>query len=272
MDINLLKQKFEKLNKSGNSATFDNIMADIPYGTTTVRLVPNKFKKDIPFIEQYTYYLNKQSIISNLTFGKEDPISIFRKKLYETKDKNDAELAKSLKATKRILAPVIFRDKQVTGETKVFYWSFSETVYKDLLNYILDPEYGDITDVRKGTDVIIEKMTPAQAGNSFGKTTIRLARKESALSESQEEIDRIVNSFTNVEESGLFKPQPDEKYNEILKKYLDFKELNPVSLVNETINKQLPNTSPTTTLNKETNTAENDALLSKFKGLLDDES
>lgn len=259
MNLDLVKQQLEKLNaKSPSTIDFKSIFTEIPYGTTTIRILPYKYNLDWPFIEQYVYYLNKTQLISNKTFGVDDPISTFVKSLYATKNETDKILANSLRPTKRYLAPCIKRDNYVQGETTTTFVSLSETNFKEILKNIYDPECGDVTNAKTGYDIIIEKLSPAQAGNKYGKTSIRIARKSSKLAETDEEIQRIIDSTINIQETPLFKKQPDEKYNEVLQKYLDYKDdkleegkLNSTSL----------------TLNQET-VKSNEALTERFKNLL----
>ena len=42
-------------------------------------------------------------------------------------------------------------------------WGFGKTAYKELLNLVLNPDYGDITDVDQGTDLVINYGKPAGA-------------------------------------------------------------------------------------------------------------
>ena len=56
----------------------------------------------------------------------------------------------------------------------VKFWGFGKTVYQELLSIIADPDYGDISDSTTGRDIVVERQTPAEAGNQYGKTTIRV--------------------------------------------------------------------------------------------------
>jgi len=225
LDLDVVKQELEKLNSKQGSNDFGDLFLKLEAGDTRVRIVPNKYgKSGWPFIGQYIYYFTKPSLISAKTFQKEDIILKFVKELYSSKDSDDIELAKRLSPTKRILVPVIVRSEEVEGKTpKVKYWNFSERILKEILVYASDPEYGDIADEKTGTDIIITKQTPKEAGNQYGNTKIRFARKPSMLADSDAECKAIVDSVVDIQSTALFKEQPEEKYREALEKYIDYK-------------------------------------------------
>ena len=53
----------------------------------------------------------------------------------------------------RTFVPVIVRGEEGEG---VRFWGFGKTVYQEILGYIADPDYGDITDPTSGRDLTIE--------------------------------------------------------------------------------------------------------------------
>ena len=82
-------------------------------------------------------------MISPINFGEKDPIVEFAKQLRNTSDKENWRLAKKLDPKMRVFAPVIVRGEEDQG---VRLWGYGKTAYKELLNLVLNPEYGDITD------------------------------------------------------------------------------------------------------------------------------
>ena len=58
-------------------------------------------------------------------------------------------------------------------------WGFGKQVYEKLLNLVLNPEYGDITDPDSGTDLVLTYGKPA--GASFPQTNLTPRRKSSPL-------------------------------------------------------------------------------------------
>lgn len=173
-------------------------------GKTTVRLLPYKFNKADPFIELYFHYgLNDKNLLSPVSFGNPDPVAEFANKLKSTGSKDDWKLGRKLDPKMRTYVPIIVRGKESEG---VKFWGFGIQIYEELLSVIADPEYGDISDPMTGTDLTIERKTPEEAGNTWGSTTIRPRRNQTALTddatflkkclEEQQDITEIYNEPT----------------------------------------------------------------------------
>jgi hypothetical protein len=94
----------------------------------------------------------------------------------------------------RVFAPVVVRGEEDKG---VRWWGFSRTTYQALLDVVLDPEYGDITDTEKGTDLRIDYGK--KQGQSFPTTDIRPMRRTSALADSEEKVNTLLESLPNVD-------------------------------------------------------------------------
>ena len=95
----------------------------------------------------------------------------------------------------RVFAPVVVRGEEEKG---VRLWGFSKTTYESLLNIVLDPEYGDITDPHTGTDLRLEYGK--KAGQMYPTTDIRPFRKASKLAKTDEEIDTLLSSMPSFDE------------------------------------------------------------------------
>ena len=76
-------------------------------------------------------------------------------------------MAKNFFAKQRFFAPVLVRGEEAEG---IRIWGFGKMAYEKLLNVVLDPDYGDITDPEAGNDLRITYGKPA--GASFPRTDI----------------------------------------------------------------------------------------------------
>ena len=77
-------------------------------------------------------------------------------------------------------------------------WGFGKTAYKELLNLVLNPDYGDITDVDQGTDLVINYGKPA--GAQFPQTTIVPRRKSSPLTEGSDKVASMLDSIPSYDD------------------------------------------------------------------------
>ena len=101
----------------------------------------------------------------------------------------DLELAKKLYPKMRCYAPVIVRGEENEG---VKFWGFGKQVYAELLGFIADPDYGDITDLTAGRDIVVE-FTPSEGAGTFPKTAIRVKPNQTAATEDKAIADKIVS-------------------------------------------------------------------------------
>jgi len=215
MDIDAIKSKLATLQSTSN--TKDNFWKPEP-GKQVVRVVPYKHNKDNPFIELFFHYNlgNNKTYLSPLSFGRPDPVAEFADKLKSTGNKDEWIQGKRLEPKMRTFAPVVVRGKESEG---VKFWGFGKTVYQELLGVIADPDYGDITDATNGRDIGIERQTPAEAGNQYGKTTVRVKPNQTPITEDAEMLKSIFDNQSDLTE--LYNEPTYDELKEVLQNYLN---------------------------------------------------
>ena len=215
MDINAIKSRLTQLQKT--TSTKENFWKPQP-GKTQIRMVPYKFNKDNPFIELYFHYQMGQNktYISPVSFGRPDPINEFADKLKSTGNREEWIQGKKLEPKMRTFVPVVVRGQEKDG---VKFWGFGKTVYQELLGFIADPDYGDLTDPVSGRDIVVDKLTPAQAGNQFGKTAIRVKQNQVPITENKEVLESIFES--QVELPELYDEPTYDELKDALQHYLN---------------------------------------------------
>jgi len=159
-----------------------------------------------------------------MSFGRPDPVAEFADKLKSTGNKDEWIQGKRLEPKMRTFAPVVVRGRESEG---VKFWGFGKTVYQELLGVIADPDYGDITDATNGRDIGIERQTPAEAGNQYGKTTVRVKPNQTAITE---DADLLKSIFDN--QSDLTELYTEPTYDELKDALHNF--LNPSDGTTET--------------------------------------
>ena len=216
MDINKIKQKLEAFQNA--SMLKSNLVWKAPAGKSQIRLIEYKHDKDNPFVELY-FHFNIQKgkpILSPTSYGEADPIVEFANKLRKTGSKEDFLLARKLEPKMRVFAPVVVRGLEAEG---VKVWGFGKTVANEILSFIVDPDYGNIADTMNGRDIAVEVITPAEAGNQFGKTTIRVKPNKSQLHENAEFVKKFLENQPNIME--LYTKHTYDELKEVLKNYLE---------------------------------------------------
>jgi len=214
MDLNAIKTKLESL--QNQSTTSENFWKPDP-GKQVVRIVPYKHNKDNPFIELYFHYnLGNKTYLSPASHGRPDPVQEFADKLKSTGDKDEWIQGKRLEPKMRTFVPVVVRGRETEG---VKFWGFGKTVYQELLSVIADPDYGDITDPVNGRDIMIERQTPAEAGNQYGKTTVRVKPNQTPITDNKEVLEGVFENQSNLTE--LYTEPSYDELKEALASYLN---------------------------------------------------
>jgi len=227
MDISLALKRFSSL--QNNTKKSDSIFKPAN-GKSQVRIVPYKFNKDIPFIELYFHYnINNKTYLSPMSFGRPDPIVEFAEKLKRTGDTDDWKAGKKMEPKLRTFVPVIVRGKESEG---VKFWGFGKTVYQDILGYIADPDYGDITDPNTGRDIVLEVMSAEESNASYPTTTIRVKPATSKLADTPEQIQQLLNAQKEITE--LYSELSYAELKSVLENWL-----NPSAAVNDEIVEEL---------------------------------
>ena len=196
MDINAIKSRLNQLSQTNSTA---NSFWKPPAGKTQIRITPYVENKDNPFVELFFHYslVPNKTVLSPLSFGRPDPVQQFADKLKSTGDKDEWIQGKRIEPKMRTFVPVVVRGEESEG---VKWWGFGKTVYQELLSIIADPDYGDISDSMTGRDIVVERQTPAEAGNQYGKTTIRVKPNQTALSEDGDVLKNLLDNQPDLTE------------------------------------------------------------------------
>lgn len=198
MAINLdsVKNRLQSMQaQSANTPTKKNgedILKLVP-GKQTVRIVPYVHNPEYPFIELLFHYnFNKKTYLSPITYGNPDPIAELGKKIQANANGNKEEwkIGKGLEPKMRVYAPVIVRGREEEG---VKFWGFGSEIYTELLSYMADPDYGDITDPIAGRDIVIDVLLPEATGKKHNTPTIRIKPNQSKLSDDKNVIELVKN-------------------------------------------------------------------------------
>jgi len=188
MAINLdaIRSRLNSLKNTNNRTS--NIWKPDP-GETQIRIVPYIHNKENTFLELYFHYnLGKRSILSPASFGRPDPVVEFAEKLKQTGDKEDWVMGRKLEPKMRVYVPVIVRGQETEG---VKFWGFGKQIYEELLAFIADPDYGDISDPQSGRDIVVTVKSAEEVGKSYAETTIRIKPKETPVTDNSAVIEKI---------------------------------------------------------------------------------
>ena len=194
MDLDAIKSRLNQLQNTQTNAFWKP-----QPGKSQIRIVPYKFDKNNPFSELFFHYslVPNKTVLSPLSYGRPDPVQQFADKLKSTGNKDEWIQGKRIEPKMRTFVPVVVRGEENEG---VKFWGFGKTVYQELLGIIADPDYGDISDSTTGRDIVVERQTPAEAGNQYGKTTIRVKPNVTALSDDSNLLQKLLDEQPDIKE------------------------------------------------------------------------
>jgi len=184
-------------------------------GEQVIRIVPTA--DGDPFKEFWLHYgvgRNPAFLSLKRNYGQDDPLDNFVRALYKEGDEDSIKMAKSLSAKQRFFSPVLVRGEEEKG---VRIWGYGKQVYEQLLNLVLNPEYGDITDVDAGTDLTLQYGKPA--GAQFPQTNLTPRRKSSKLTKSADTTAELLDTIPDIE--GAFDKKSFDQIQTILDEVMD---------------------------------------------------
>ena len=194
MDLDAIKSRLNQLQNTQTNAFWKP-----QPGKSQIRIVPYLHDKNNPFSELFFHYslVPNKTVLSPLSYGRPDPVQQFADKLKSTGNKDEWIQGKRIEPKMRTFVPVVVRGEENEG---VKFWGFGKTVYQELLGIIADPDYGDISDSTTGRDIVVERQTPAEAGNQYGKTTIRVKPNVTALSDDSNLLEKLLDEQPDIKE------------------------------------------------------------------------
>jgi hypothetical protein len=189
-------------------------------GDTDIRIVPTS---DGDPLKEVFFHYNIEGHRSGImcpkkNFGESCPICDFASQLWRDGTNNNDEetkkLAKSLFVRTRYFSPVVVRGLESEG---VKVYGYGKTAYELLLGYILDPEYGDITDLNEGTDITLTYTKPNKPG-AFPQTNLKMRRNTSTLLNDRDAIPGLLQNAPDI--MSLFTRHSPAEVNAILDQML----------------------------------------------------
>lgn len=189
VDLSKIKAKQVQYDKSANAKNFQSNFWVPKEGKNNIRVLPPWSEEGIWYREvPYHYGVGGKSVVCPKRLLSKscyvcDKVAEFRK----SSDKELNDLANDLRPKMRVYYNVIDLDDTAKG---VQVFGSGVQVFKDLLYYDLDDEWGNITDVEEGYDIILTRE--GKGRNS--KYQVKAKKNSSSL-----ENEEWLNSLSNLD-------------------------------------------------------------------------
>ena len=216
LDLAKMKAKLQELENGGKKG--DSSFWRPTEGDQDIRVVPTE--DGDPFkVYHFHYNLGEGArggvLCPKRQYGEHCPICEFASKLWQEGTDASKKMAKNLFVRQRFFSPVVVRGEEEAG---VRVWGYGKGIYEALLGYVLNPDYGDITDVDTGVDFTLTYTLPKTKG-AFPQTGLVPKRKSSALAKSKSAVKEALDGVPNIE--SLFQKRSSAEVQAILEAFLD---------------------------------------------------
>jgi hypothetical protein len=211
IDINKMKQKLNALHTKGGGSTTK--FWKTPNGESVIRILPTQ--DGDPFKEFHFHYNvggENGFLCPKKNFGDECKVCEFVSALYKGTEEDKAN-ARKLVSKQRFVSPILVRGEE---DKNVQLFSYSKSVYETLLQLVINPDYGDISDAEDGIDLV---LTYGKApGAMFPTTTITPRRRSSPILADKKQRDELLS--VNVDFASLFERKTPDQVAQALDRFL----------------------------------------------------
>ena len=214
IDMSKMRDRLTKLQSQGSAGASSFWRPSD--GSQTIRIVTTK--DGDPFKDHHFHYNVGNTpgfLCPKRNFGEECAVCDFVRELYKDGDDGSVKIAKELTARQRFFSPVLVRGEENLG---VKIWGYGKMAYETLLNLVLNPEYGDITDIEAGTDLDLVYGKPQ--GQSFPVTKLTPKRSTSpvCVEATPEACKEILDNIPDID--SLFDRKSTAEVQACLEEYL----------------------------------------------------
>jgi hypothetical protein len=216
MGINLDKMRAKLDRLEGKNARKESIFWKPTDGEQTIRILP--VADGDPFKEFWFHYNlgnNRGFLSPKRNYGEADPLDDFVRKLFNEGTDDSVKMAKNLMARQRFFSAVIVRGEEEKG---VRLWGYGKTAYKDLLDLVMNEDYGDITDPETGTDLVLKYGKPP--GASYPQTSLTPRRRPSPLSSNEDQMADWVHTVPDFDKAFAESRKTPDEVGQMLDEWL----------------------------------------------------
>lgn len=223
ISLDKINSALDRLDNKGGGNQQNDALVKLDEGEHQIRIAPYKHDLDMPFRELWFHFKigGRTFLCPNKMKGEPDPICDFATTCWneytKTNDESYKEMFKAMAPTLRVYVPIVVRGQEDKG---IRWWSISpRTTYKEILNHVRSGlrQNVDITDATEGLDLMVT-VEPGFNGWLM-PTTITTALKPTPLAGTKAEIEKIIDSVTEVE--TLFEYSPVEEMKIALDKHIN---------------------------------------------------
>lgn len=169
LNLELLKREYEEaIKQTGGGDGYWSPRES----SNLIRIIPRKEDTSLFYKKVGVHFKllgSSMEFCPKESLGLDCPICLFIEHLTTIGTPQAVNLMNQIKVVRRYMMNIICLD---ADREKVMQYLAGVGIRKDLLGIMLDPDYGDVTDVKTGRNIVIEKFVPG-GDKSKTKYTVR---------------------------------------------------------------------------------------------------
>ena len=215
-DMEALRNRLKKIKEAKAARGNGDAFWKPKEGKTTIRIVPRKDAPDKTLRTDFLYhYIGGKGYRSPASSGGRDPIIEFAESLRRENTEESIKAAKEFTPKSRFVVPIVVRGEEEKG---VRLWSFTQAVYEQILEFVTDPDIGDISDLREGRDIVVTYVPKEKSDTRFPKTQLLYKPSKTPLASDVATIKEWMSNQPEIDK--IFPEQTYDGLKDVLDKYL----------------------------------------------------
>lgn len=217
-NLDALREAYENRNKRNFK-----FWKPIKFGRYTIRFLPPTDPDGLFFKETAQYRLGDSYFFAPYIEGEPDPIYEYYRALYKKGTDDAIALAKEIKPRKQYLYNIIVKDElgeEPENPSDVQVYMSGKLLFETVMDYFMDDDYGDLTDVEEGYDFVIVKEEGDLGFPNYKKSKPR--KNPSPLFDDPDLIEDVLKNLKDLDKEVDYKSYDELK--QILDRFLEVRE------------------------------------------------
>lgn len=219
-NLEALRAAYENRNQRGGGFKF---WKPKDFGRYLIRFLPPLDPDGVFFRETAQYKLGDNYFFAPYIDGEPDPIYDYYRALYKKGTDDAIALAKEIKPRKQYLYNIVVKEEQgeeTENPSEVQVYMSGKILFETLMDYFMDDEYGDLTDVEEGYDFQLIKEQGDLGFPNYKKSKPR--KNPTPLFEDDDMIEEVLKARKNLDDEIEYKTF--EELKQILDHFLQSKD------------------------------------------------
>lgn len=216
-NLEALREAYENRSKGGRGFKF---WKPKKFGRYLIRFLPPKDPDGLFFKETAQYKLGDNYFFAPYIEGEPDPVYEYYKALYKKGTDDAIALAKEIKPRKQYLYNIVVKEE--LGETsenptEVQVYMSGKNLFETLMDYFMDDDYGDLTDVEDGYDFQLIKEQGDLGFPNYKKSKPK--KNSSPLLDDPDQVEEVLKNIKDLDAEVDYKSYDELK--EALDRFLN---------------------------------------------------